>query len=82
MSEREQGTVVWFDPAKGYGFACPDGCDLAYKADHLFISGAMLKRCGIQTAPLSSGDRISFLKQEGRKCPGRFEVQDDVAPLN
>ncbi|HEV8579545.1 MAG TPA: cold shock domain-containing protein [Thermoanaerobaculia bacterium] len=55
----EQGTVKWFNDAKGYGFITrPHGADV-------FVHHASIIAEGFRT--LSEGDRVSFDVVEGPK---------------
>jgi CspA family cold shock protein len=55
----EQGTVKWFNDAKGYGFITrPHGADV-------FVHHASIIAEGFRT--LSEGDRVSFEVVEGPK---------------
>jgi CspA family cold shock protein len=55
----EQGTVKWFNDAKGYGFITrPHGADV-------FVHHASIVAEGFRT--LSEGDRVSFDVVEGPK---------------
>jgi cold shock protein len=59
QSMSEQGTVKWFNDAKGYGFITrPHGADV-------FVHHASIVAEGFRT--LSEGDRVSFEVVEGPK---------------
>jgi CspA family cold shock protein len=69
MSEREVGTVKWFNESKGYGFIQRDG------ADDVFVHYTAIRMPGFKT--LKEGERVEFTVEEGRK--GLQAV--DVEPL-
>ena len=59
MSERVQGTVKWFNPAKGYGFISrEDGEDV-------FVHYSALQSEGYRT--LDEGQRVEFTVERGPK---------------
>ncbi len=61
MTERETGTVKWFDNQKGYGFIQRDsGSDVF--VHHTAISGSGFRS-------LSEGQRVEFTVVEGQKGP-------------
>jgi cold shock CspA family protein len=70
--DREEGTIVFFDHARGFGFCAADGTDPTDKSRNLYVSVHALRRAGLLS--LNKGDRISFRreKRQGRKD----EVQD------
>jgi CspA family cold shock protein len=59
MSEREQGTVKWFNESKGYGFIQRDG------ADDVFVHYSAIQTAGFKT--LQEGQRVEFSVEPGRK---------------
>ena len=66
MSERETGTVKWFDSKKGYGFiARESGGDIF--VHHTSIVGEGFKS-------LSEGDKVEFTAGQGQKGPAATEV--------
>ena len=67
MSERETGTVKWFDPQKGYGFINRDA------GNDIFVHHSAISEQSFE--PLSEGDRVSFVVGEGRKGPAAQDVQ-------
>jgi CspA family cold shock protein len=59
MSERELGTVKWFNESKGYGFIQRDG------ADDVFVHYSAIQTAGFKT--LQEGQRVEFSVEPGRK---------------
>ncbi len=67
------GTVLSFDPEKGYGFIEPDG-----DGDNLFVHITALVKAGIPK--LRAGDRVSYhtvLGQYGKEMAGHLKLIDD-----
>ncbi len=54
------GTVKWYEPAKGYGFASPDG-----GGSEVFLHSSAIVTGGVVTA----GQRVAFLVGEGERGP-------------
>ncbi len=67
MSEREIGTVKWFNESKGYGFIEREG------ADDVFVHYTAIEMAGFKT--LREGERVEFTVEEGRKGPQAVKVQ-------
>ncbi|MQA86047.1 MAG: cold-shock protein [Streptosporangiales bacterium] len=67
-----QGTVKWFNPAKGYGFITPDegGTDVFV---HFSALDASLTRNGERN--LAEGQRVEFQIISGQKGPQAEQVQ-------
>jgi CspA family cold shock protein len=59
MSERETGTVKWFNDAKGYGFIQRD------KGDDVFVHFRAIRGEGHRS--LQEGQRVEFTVTEGNK---------------
>lgn len=59
MSEREAGTVKWFNESKGFGFIQRDG------ADDVFVHYSAIQMPGFKT--LREGQRVEFAVEQGRK---------------
>ncbi len=64
---RTQGTVKWFNDAKGYGFIEPDGADRDCFVHHSSIQGEGFKS-------LDEGERVEFDMVEGQKGPAAENV--------
>ncbi|SPN99934.1 related to Cold shock protein CapB [Cephalotrichum gorgonifer] len=67
MSERQTGTVKWFDEAKGFGFITP-----AAGGDDLFVHFSEIRSDGYKT--LAEGATVSFEAKIGQK--GRMQASD------
>ena len=59
MSERQVGTVKWFNAAKGYGFISPDG------GEDVFVHHTAILAEGYKT--LDEGQRVEFTVEQGPK---------------
>jgi cold shock protein len=64
---RQQGTVKWFNDAKGFGFIQPDGTDRDCFVHHSSIQGD-----GFKT--LAEGERVEFDLIQGQKGPAAENV--------
>jgi CspA family cold shock protein len=69
VSEKETGTVKWFNDAKGYGFISRDS------GDDVFVHHTSIMMDGFKT--LSEEQRVEFSVEQGNK--GLQAV--DVSPL-
>ena len=67
MSERETGTVKWFDDRKGYGFIDRD------TGDDIFVHHSQIEGTGFRT--LQEGERVEFTVGQGRKGPAAQNVR-------
>ena len=67
MSERETGTVKWFNDEKGYGFIQRDD------GEDIFVHYSAIKALGFRS--LGEGDRVEFTVGQGRKGPAAQDVQ-------
>jgi len=68
MQERENGTVKWFNSAKGYGFIARDG------ADDVFVHYTAIRGSGYRN--LDEGQRVEFSVEQG---PKGLQAADVVA---
>jgi len=66
MSEKEQGTVKWFNGAKGYGFIERDS------GEDVFVHFSAIVADGYRS--LEEGQRVEFVVTQGEKGPQASEV--------
>lgn len=66
MSEKEQGTVKWFNGSKGYGFIERDS------GEDVFVHYTSIQQDGYRT--LAEGQRVEFVVTQGEKGPQAQEV--------
>jgi CspA family cold shock protein len=59
MSEREIGTVKWFNGSKGYGFISREG------GDDVFVHYSAIQGDGFRN--LDEGQRVEFSVEQGQK---------------
>ena len=59
MSDRETGTVKWFNNAKGYGFIAREG------AEDVFVHHTAILGEGYKS--LDEGERVEFTVEQGTK---------------
>ncbi|MBN1933878.1 MAG: cold-shock protein [Anaerolineae bacterium] len=59
MSEREVGTVKWFNASKGYGFITRDG------ANDVFVHYSAIQSEGFKN--LDEGQQVEFSVEQGPK---------------
>jgi CspA family cold shock protein len=67
MSERETGTVKWFNDQKGYGFIVRDS------GGDVFVHHSGILEQGFRS--LAEGERVEFTVEQGEKGPAANNVQ-------
>ncbi len=67
MSDKQTGTVKWFNDSKGYGFITRDN------GRDLFVHFSNIEADGFKT--LKEGQAVSFTEGEGKKGPQAEHVQ-------
>lgn len=67
MSNRQTGTVKWFNDEKGFGFITPES------GPDVFVHFRAIKVDGFKT--LKEGQQVSFLVVQGQKGLQADEVQ-------
>ena len=67
MSERETGTVKWFNNQKGYGFITRDA------GGDVFVHYSALEGDGFKS--LDEGVRVEFTVEQGQKGPAAANVR-------
>ena len=68
MSERQTGTVKWFNDSKGFGFIARDGGEKDVFVHHSAIEGTGFKS-------LQEGQRVEFTVEQGPKGPAAANVR-------
>jgi CspA family cold shock protein len=68
MSNRQTGTVKWFNDEKGFGFITPEG-----GGDDLFVHFKAIQSDGFKS--LKEGQQVSFIATRGQKGMQAEEVQ-------
>lgn len=68
MSNRQNGTVKWFNEAKGYGFITPDD-----GGGDLFVHFQSIQSAGFKT--LQEGQSVTFIAVKGEKGMQAEQVQ-------
>ncbi len=63
-----QGTVKWFNDAKGFGFITPDG-----GGKDVFVHQTAIAIGGFRS--LAEGDRVEFQTEHGAKGPQAKDVK-------
>jgi len=66
MSEKEHGTVKWFNGSKGYGFIERDS------GEDVFVHYSAILEDGYRS--LDEGQRVEFVVTQGDKGPQASEV--------
>jgi cold shock protein len=67
VSERETGTVKWFNDAKGYGFISRDS------GDDVFVHFSAIQASGFRS--LQENQRVEFSVEQGDKGPKAVDVR-------
>ena len=67
MSEKQNGTVKWFNESKGYGFIQRDG------GSDLFVHFSNIQGSGFRT--LQEGQAVTFTEGTGQKGPQAENVE-------
>ncbi len=67
MSNRQNGTVKWFNDAKGFGFITPES------GNDLFVHFRSIQGTGFKS--LQGGQKVSFVVVNGQKGLQADEVQ-------
>jgi len=70
MSEKQQGTVKWFNGSKGYGFIERES------GEDVFVHYNAILGDGYRN--LEEGQRVEFIVVQGQKGP----QAQDVVPIN
>ena len=67
MSNRQTGTVKWFNDAKGFGFITPES------GPDLFVHFRAIQGTGFKS--LAEGQRVTYVATQGQKGMQADEVQ-------
>ncbi|MDF3935431.1 cold-shock protein [Pseudomonas citronellolis] len=67
MSNRQTGTVKWFNAEKGFGFITPES------GPDVFVHFRQIESTGYKT--LEEGQRVSFIVTAGAKGPQAEQVR-------
>ena len=69
MSDREMGTVKWFNDAKGFGFISREN------GEDVFVHFRSIQTQGFKS--LQEGQKVTFVVAQGQKGLQADEVQTD-----
>ena len=67
MADRENGTVKWFNDAKGFGFLAVEG------GKDVFVHHSAIDAEGFRS--LTEGDKVEFSIEQGPKGPSAVNVR-------
>jgi CspA family cold shock protein len=70
MSNRQTGTVKWFNDEKGFGFITPQG-----GGDDLFVHFKAIESDGFKS--LKEGQTVSFVAEQGQKGMQASQVRTE-----
>jgi CspA family cold shock protein len=73
MSDRQNGTVKWFNGEKGYGFITPEN------GPDLFVHFRAIEGSGYKT--LEEGQKVSLKPYKGKRYAGRQSPTDRLKNL-
>ena len=73
MSERETGTVKWFNGSKGYGFIAREG------GEDVFVHFSAIQTDGFKT--LDEGQRVEFSVEQGLRYLDTGRTQCRRGPI-
>lgn len=68
FTERQKGTVKWFNSAKGYGFIAPDSGE-----KDIFVHFSAIASSGYKS--LNEGDKVEFDVEDSPKGPQAKNVE-------
>ncbi|MCX6044644.1 MAG: cold-shock protein [Chloroflexi bacterium] len=68
MSNREKGTVKWFNDQKGFGFIAREA-----GGNDVFVHHSAITASGFRS--LVEGDHVEFAIEQGPKGPSAADVQ-------
>jgi CspA family cold shock protein len=72
MSDRQTGTVKWFNDEKGFGFITPQG-----GGDDLFVHFKAIESDGFGFKSLKEGQVVSFVAEKGQKGMQAAQVRPE-----